>query len=72
MEIQDFTQIVTGLDIKQCAFIVVAMWWFTKDIKREVHEIKEEMRSINVRVGRLEGTVYGRNFYKEAESDGKD
>lgn len=47
----------------------VIVWYFTNDIKKElkasIDNLDKDVREMNTRVSRLEGTVYGKDIYKE-------
>jgi hypothetical protein len=50
--------------------IIGASWCFTRDIKKEIKEIRQEIQGIhkdfkfyNTRLSRTEGTVYGKEIY---------
>lgn len=54
--------------------IGVIMWYFTRDIKKEIAAIHSEIRGIHkdqrfmdIRTSRREGTVYGKDLYKQGE-----
>ena len=43
----------------------VIVWYFTRDIKNSIDNLDKDIRDMNTRVSRLEGTVYGKDMYKE-------
>jgi hypothetical protein len=43
------------------AFVV---WYFTRDIKSAIDNLDKDVREMNTRISRLEGTVYGKDVYK--------
>ena len=67
MTFQDLCELVTGLNIQNLVFFLIAMWWFTRNLHKELHAVVQELRSVNLRVARLEGTVYGISAYKKEE-----
>lgn len=50
------------------AFIV---WYFTNDLKKslegKIDTLDKDVRAMNTRIGRVEGTVYGKDVYKMTE-----
>lgn len=65
MTFQELVELVTGLNIQSLAFFLFAMWWFTRNLHKELHDVVQEVRSVNLRVARLEGTVYGKDFLNQ-------
>lgn len=70
MTFQELVELVTGLNIQSVVFFLIAMWWFTRnlhkelrDVRLELHDTNQEIRSVNLRVARMEGTVYGKDFF---------
>jgi len=59
-EVIDF---VRELDLHQIVIMWGAMWYFTKDLKAQMVKLDEDLRSMNSRTSRLEGTVYERKIY---------
>jgi hypothetical protein len=45
----------------------VIMWYFTRDIKRDICRLTDEMHHMNTRVSRVEGTVYGKQIYEKVD-----
>ena len=43
------------------------VWYFTKDIKASIDNLDRDVRAMNTRVSRLEGTVYGKDVTKLSE-----
>ena len=39
-------------------------WYFTRDLKSSIDKLDDDVRKMNSRVSRLEGTVYGKDLYK--------
>lgn len=42
----------------------VIMWYFTRDIKLEIRSIHKDLKGMDIRLSRIEGTVYGKDLYK--------
>lgn len=64
-EILDFSK---SFDLHTIIAMGVIMWFFTRDIKKElkasIDNLDKDVREMNTRVSRLEGTVYGNKVYK--------
>ncbi len=41
------------------------VWYFTREIKSSIDNLDKDVREMNTRVSRLEGTVYGKDIYKK-------
>jgi hypothetical protein len=70
----EIQNILKELNIGTLLTIMAASWWFNRTLRADVKEIKEEIKSIhkefkfiNIRLSRVEGTVYGVDIYKEKE-----
>ncbi len=46
----------------------LVVWYFTHDIKvsleKKIDALDSDIRAMNTRLGRVEGTVYGKDVYK--------
>ena len=65
MDFDWFLKAVTGLNLHTFSFFVVTVWYFTKDIRTDLKAMKTEMHASNMRLSRVEGTVYGSKMYEE-------
>jgi len=49
----------------------VMVWYFTKDMKKElkasIDNLDADLRKMNTRISRIEGTVYGKDIYTKVE-----
>ena len=70
----ELLEFLKQLDIPTILTVVGASWFFTRTIKKDIHEMKDEIKSIhkefkfiNIRLSRVEGTVYGKDLYKTEE-----
>lgn len=69
MTFDELCKLVTGLNIQTLLFFLVASWWYTRNLHKELHDVVQELRSSNIRVARLEGTVYGKAVYKDSDKE---
>lgn len=44
------------------------VWYFTRDLKSSIDNLDKDVRAMNTRIGRLEGTVYGKDIYKHIDN----
>ncbi|MFI5420122.1 MAG: hypothetical protein ACHQ1H_04065 [Nitrososphaerales archaeon] len=63
MTFQELVELVTGLNIQSVLFFLFAIWWHTRNLHKELHDVVQEVRSSNLRLARLEGAVYGKDFF---------
>lgn len=56
-----------GFNFQTILSLFVIVWYFSRDIKSSIDSLDKDIREMNTRVGRIEGTVYGTNLYKENE-----
>ena len=45
--------------------MAVIVWYFTRDLKKSIDAVDAELRKMNTRVARLEGSVYGKDIYEK-------
>lgn len=50
-------------NIQTIISLSLIMWYFTRDIKNSIDNLDRDIRDMNTRVSRLEGTVYGKDMY---------
>ena len=56
-----------GFNIQNLLSMAAIMWYFTRDIKKDIERVDHDLRKMNTRIGRLEGTVYGKDIYTKIE-----
>jgi hypothetical protein len=47
----------------------VIVWYFTRDVKSSVDNLDKDVREMNTRISRLEGSVYGRHVYEQIKDN---
>jgi hypothetical protein len=61
-------QFLNGFSLQNLIGMVVIVWYFTSDMKKElkasIDSLDRDVRAMNTRMSRLEGTVYGKDIYK--------
>jgi hypothetical protein len=78
MHVEHLIDTVSALNWQAVVGIFVVVWFFTRDLRKSIDGLKEgqnillaEVKSIhsdlkvmNTRISRIEGTVYGEKLYK--------
>jgi hypothetical protein len=58
-----------GFDFQTIVSLGLIVWYFTKEVKKDlglqISALDKDVREMNVRLSRLEGTVYGVAVYKK-------
>lgn len=75
--------LLTQFDFQHFISLIVIVWYFTRDIKKsleekidkldqdlrnEIHHLDENLKTMNTRISRVEGTVYGKEIYNHLEN----
>ncbi len=67
---------VSKLNWQTIIGIFIVVWYFTKENKKlteelllEVKAIHKDLKTMNTRISRVEGTVYGKSSYEEIDKD---
>ena len=64
-ELLDF---IKTFDLHTIIAMGLIMWFFSRDIKNElkgsIDNLDKDVREMNTRLSRVEGTIYGKNVYK--------
>lgn len=47
--------------------MVLIIWYFTRDIKKDIEKTNDELHHMNTRISRIEGTVYGKEIYEKVK-----
>ena len=64
----EILEFLKTFDLHMIISMGLIMWFFSRDIKNElkgsIDNLDKDVREMNTRVSRLEGTVYGNKVYK--------
>jgi hypothetical protein len=68
---EELIKTIFSLNWQTVVGMIVIAWYFTHDIRkvneeilREIKSMHEDMKVMNTRISRVEGTVYGAQIYK--------
>ena len=64
---QELINFLKEFNLQTILTVIVVMWYFTRDIKVSIDSLDRDVREMNSRICRLEGTVYGRDVYRQVE-----
>jgi len=68
---QEIIQFLNEFNIQNILSMGLIMWYFTNDIKKElktsIDSLDKDVRQMNTRASRLEGTVYGKGVYEKID-----
>ena len=45
--------------------MALVIWYFTRDLKTSIDNLDHDLKDMNTRIARLEGSVYGTDIYKK-------
>jgi hypothetical protein len=73
---QEFLKFLSDLNWSVILTIIGAFWYLKKDIRKDIEAIHKDIASIhkefkfiNIRLSRVEGTIYGKDIYKVDKKD---
>ena len=58
-----------GFNIQTILSLGAIVWYFSRDIKASINLLDHDVRTMNTRISRIEGTVYGKQVYDHAKED---
>lgn len=68
---KELLEFIKTFDIHTLVGTGLLIWYFTKDIKKELSDkidlVDRDLKKMNTRIGRMEGTVYGKDLYTKVE-----
>jgi hypothetical protein len=62
---------LAGFNLQTIISVLAIAWYFTRDIKTAINNLDRDIREMNTRISRVEGTVYGANIYQELKKEEK-
>lgn len=66
---EEISNFLKEFNIQTIISLAVIVWYFTKDIKNSIDSLDKDVRAMNTRIGRIEGTVYGKDVYRITEEN---
>ena len=49
--------------------MALIVWYFSRDIKTSIDHVDSDLKAMNTRISRLEGTVYGKDIYNKIDKE---
>lgn len=62
---KEFIEFLKGFNIQTIVTMGIMLWYFSNSLGAKIDNLDRDVREMNSRVSRLEGTVYGLDLYKE-------
>lgn len=66
---EQLVDFLKGFNVQTILTMAFIVWYFTRDITRDIKasidSLDKDVREMNARICRLEGTVYGKDVYKQ-------
>ena len=56
---------IKEFNIQTLVSLTLIVWYFTRDLKASIDNLDRDVRIMNTRISRLEGTVYGKDVYNK-------
>jgi hypothetical protein len=56
---------LSGFNVQTILSLFGIVWYFSRDIKACIINLDTDVREMNTRIARVEGTVYGADIYKK-------
>ncbi len=76
MSLEPVIEAISSLNWQTVIGIFIVVWYFTKDLKKinedifkELKAIHSDLKTMNTRISRVEGTVYGKQIYNKTEGE---
>ena len=67
----DLLDFFKEFNIQTILSMTVIIWYFTRDIKTslesKIDNLDKDIRAMNTRISRIEGTVYGKDIYNNKD-----
>jgi len=60
---KEVSSFLSGFNVQNILAMIGIVWFFSRDIKSSIDKLDLDIRAMNTRLGRLEGTVYGKDVY---------
>lgn len=58
-----------GFNIQTIVSMGFIVWYFNKDVKDSIDNLDRDIRAMNTRLSRVEGTLYGKDVYKATKEE---
>ena len=64
---EELLNFIKEFNIQTLISIIIVIWYFTRDIKASIDNVDRDLKAMNTRISRLEGTAYGKDIYNKLE-----
>ncbi len=58
---------LSGFNIQNILSLGLIVWYFNRDLKSAIENLDKDVREMNTRISRIEGTIYGKDIYKHID-----
>lgn len=62
-DVEKILNFASQFNVQTLVGMWVIVWYFTRDLKNSINALDKDLREMNSRTSRLEGTVYGHKVY---------
>lgn len=62
---EELLNFIKDFNIQTLISIIIVIWYFTRDIKASIDNVDRDLKAMNTRISRLEGTAYGKDIYNK-------
>lgn len=60
----DIVEFLKGFSLQNIICMIAVMWYFTREVLQKIEVMDRDLRAMNTRLSRTEGTVYGQDLYE--------
>lgn len=65
VSMEELLKFFKDFNVQTIMTVLLGMWYFTRDIKIEIRAIHKDLKGMDTRLSRLEGTTYGKDLYNQ-------
>lgn len=60
---------LSGFNLQNILSMALIMWYFTRDVKSSIDTLDKDVRVMNTRISRIEGSLYGKDVYTHVNKE---
>lgn len=68
-EMDQIINFLSGFNLQNILSMALIMWYFTRDVKSSIDTLDKDVRVMNTRISRIEGTLYGKDVYTHVNKE---